>query len=144
MDDVKRYKKHGEILGRVLVSAKDGDYVKHADYTALRARLEAVEKERDALKQTDAHRLQTLNHMGVAVERMQEAEARAERAEAALATARREAEPYIIMIGPYRGVCVGGRWNNWLFHKHADGHWVSQQKLNSEPLSSALASEAET
>ena len=61
------------------------------EITALRARLEAVGKERDALKQIDAHRMQTLNHMGAAVERMQEAEARAERAEAALATARRDA-----------------------------------------------------
>jgi hypothetical protein len=74
MSDVKRYKKHGEILGRVLVAAKDGDYVRYDDYAALRARLEAVEKGRDTWE-IDARR----NHEA------------AERAEAALATARRDA-----------------------------------------------------
>jgi chromosome segregation ATPase len=54
---------------------------------ALFARLTEVEAERDALKQTDAHRLQTLNHMGASVERMQVAEARAEALETQLAQA---------------------------------------------------------
>ena len=49
MTDVKRYKKHGEILGRVLVAAQDGDYVKYADYAALQARVAELEAERDAL-----------------------------------------------------------------------------------------------
>ena len=54
MDDVKRYKKHGEILGRVLVSAQDGDYVKYADYAALQARTkEAVETLRKGFKSCD-------------------------------------------------------------------------------------------
>jgi hypothetical protein len=28
------------------------------------------------------------------------------------------------------GVCVGDRWDSWLFHRHPDGQWVSQFKLD--------------
>lgn len=42
--------------------------------------------------------------------------ARAEAAEAALTR-----EPYIVKIGPYHGICIGGRWDNWMFHMSANG-----------------------
>lgn len=54
---------------------------------------------------------------------------RAEAAEAALTR-----EPYIVKIGPYHGICIGGRWDNWMFHMSANGQWVSQQKLSTASL----------
>jgi hypothetical protein len=80
MDDVKRYRKDSEILGRVLVAAKDGDYVRYTDYTALRARLEAVEKERAAI---------TKNTLRI-YEAWEATKAELSRAAEALATARRD------------------------------------------------------
>jgi hypothetical protein len=32
------------------------------------------------------------------------------------------------------GICVGGRWDGWLFWHHPDGQWVSKQKLYAAPL----------
>jgi hypothetical protein len=55
--------------------------------------------------------------------------ARAEAAENAMVR-----EPYIVKIGPYHGICIGGRWDNWMFHMSASGQWVSQQKLSTAAL----------
>jgi hypothetical protein len=78
MSDVKRYKKQGEILGRVLVAAKDGDYVRYDDYAALRTRVAELE---DELASGSFYQEKDIDAML----------SRAERAEAALATARRDA-----------------------------------------------------
>jgi hypothetical protein len=76
MSDVKRYDCNGRV--RPMQENPEGPWVMHSDYTALRARLEAVEKERDeARKIADHDKSQWF-----------EANARAERAEAALADAR--------------------------------------------------------
>ncbi|MGR3524885.1 MAG: hypothetical protein ACU0CT_02660 [Paracoccaceae bacterium] len=99
------------------------------EITALRARLEAVEKERDeAVAQND--RLWAANHRLVSTadagfERADEAEACAERAEAALATARRDA------LGLCRDIAMQALTGD------ADGRDIYEQI-------DALANEAET
>jgi hypothetical protein len=36
----------------------------------------------------------------------------------------------MLRLDANHAVCVGGRWDGWLFHKHPDGRWVSLQKLD--------------
>lgn len=38
--------------------------------------------------------------------------------------------PQIALISDTQGVCLEGKWRGWLFHKHHDGNWVSQRKLD--------------
>lgn len=83
-----------ELVALLLAQREDyGDWVSFEDYTALRARLDAVEKDRDAIGR-DLNRAKYgepdfawSTHLAV----LDETIARAERAEAALATARRDA-----------------------------------------------------
>jgi hypothetical protein len=66
-----------------------------------------------------------------------EARANAAASPTAAAKAERPEGPRIIHL-PYPmhgyGVCVGGRWDGWLFWHHPDGQWVSKQKLYAAPL----------
>ena len=44
-------------------------------------------------------------------------------------------EPIMAVLsgfGHVQAVCLGGRWCGWLFRKHADGQWISVQKLDQE------------
>ena len=36
---------------------------------------------------------------------------------------------FIAKVNDQEGVCLGGRWQGWLFRKHPDGQWVSVRKL---------------
>jgi hypothetical protein len=85
MGDVKRYDADGglDIFGvwRDRKQSPNGDYVLYTDYTALRARLEAVEKERAAI---------TKNTLRI-YEAWEATKAELSRAAEALATARRDA-----------------------------------------------------
>lgn len=97
MSDVKRYdlEQPDSHMGSAKMQREDyGDWVSFEDYTALRARLEAVEKERyDAVASYE--RLKRIDN-GIPQFH------RAERAEAALATARRDALIEVANMKPTR------------------------------------------
>jgi hypothetical protein len=42
---------------------------------------------------------------------------------------RRAVDPYMLTVSGDFAVCIGGRWDGWLFQRHPDGQWVSQRKL---------------
>ena len=48
----------------------------------------------------------------------------------------REARILVLPNG-HTGVCVGGRFNGWLMHRHPDGQWVSVVKLQEVDPTSA-------
>jgi hypothetical protein len=92
MDDVKRWRMDVEYDAKL---DDAGYWVRHDDYTALRARLDAVENERD----------ECMNDLEQALDQRDTADARAERAEAALATARRDAlEEAATVTRPIEGI----------------------------------------
>jgi len=39
------------------------------------------------------------------------------------------AKPRILLLPSGAGVCVGGRWDGWMVHRHPDGQWVSDRRL---------------
>lgn len=95
MSDVKRYAQtyNSDDDMHYLEPDAAGDWVRHDDYAALEARLEAVTQERDALAAAkwNVQHTDTMNDMVQMGMARDEAISRAERAEAALATARRDA-----------------------------------------------------
>jgi hypothetical protein len=49
--------------------------------------------------------------------------------------------PRMLLVERDRAVCVGGRWDGWLFWMHPNGHWVSARKLlEAEPTVDPLFS----
>ena len=38
----------------------------------------------------------------------------------------------MIVVEPDRAVCVGGRYDGWLMHRHPDGQWITVRKLGQE------------
>jgi hypothetical protein len=41
----------------------------------------------------------------------------------------------MLLVESDRAVCVGGRWDGWLFWLHPNGGWVSARKLpETEPI----------
>jgi hypothetical protein len=104
MSDVKRYEPANAWGQTYMAALHSGGWVKHDDYAELETRLEEVENERDAL-------IVARDMMGRLWE---QAEARAERAEAALATAQRDAleeaaqfvESHEVGVNPRTGYVV--------------------------------------
>jgi hypothetical protein len=119
MSDVKRYDCNGRV--RPMQENPEGPWVMHSDYAALRARVAEVEKERDGW-------------LSASVDQQK----RAQRAEAALATARRDAAIHIYTMEN------DGTKPAWI-HQGAWAYTIEQasHRAMQAPIR-ALANEAET
>lgn len=52
--------------------------------------------------------------------------------------------PRMLLVEKDRAVCIGGKWDGWLFWLHPNGNWVSARKLpETEPVIDPLFSQME-